>query len=165
MSKTLKRILLGLLIVVVAIQFVRPNRSTPPLNAGIDFLTLVSPPADVTNTLKAACYDCHSYETKYPWYANVAPVSWWIGNHISEGREHLNFSEWGKYTIDRQAHKAEETHEEVAKGHMPLTSYPPLHPEARLTDAQREQLVTFFKNLEEELKSIPPMPQLPAENQ
>ncbi len=158
MSKTIRQILLGALVVLVAIQFIRPSQQTPTPDPSIDFLQLANPPANIVSTLKAACYDCHSYETQYPWYANVAPVSWWISNHIREGRQHLNFSEWGKYNLEKQAHKAEETAEEVAEGHMPLKTYPPMHPEARLTQEQRDQIAAYFEALEVELKSIPPMP-------
>ena len=95
--KTLKRILIVLLIVFVLIQFFRIDKSHPKIRKYQDFISITKPPAEIENLLRNACYDCHSYETEYPWYAEVAPVSWWLDHHVEEGREHLNFSTWGKY--------------------------------------------------------------------
>ncbi|MCB9049580.1 MAG: heme-binding domain-containing protein [Lewinellaceae bacterium] len=145
----LKWVGLALLAVLVAIQFFGIDKTNPPVNANEDFITLAAPPADVAQILKNACYDCHSHETAYPWYTNIEPVSWWIGRHIEEGREHLNFSIWGTYDAEKKAHKAEECGEEVEKGEMPLKSYLPMHPEARLSDAQRERLSAWFLAMSE----------------
>ncbi len=154
-------IITGFLLLLVAIQFIRPNRSVPTVPPGADFMLLANVPAEMGSLIKTACYDCHSYETQYPWYANVAPVSWWIGGHIREGRKHLNFSEWGKYNIERKIHKTEECQDEIHSGHMPEKAYTWLHANARLSEAQRLQMVAWFKELEQNLRSIPPMP-LPA---
>ncbi len=83
-----------------------------------------------------ACFDCHSNETKWPAYSNVAPISWLVQHDVDEGREKLNFSEWDK--PQKEAHEAAG---EVREGEMPLAIYLPLHPEARLTDAERKTLV------------------------
>jgi mono/diheme cytochrome c family protein len=83
-----------------------------------------------------ACYDCHSNETKWPWYSNIAPVSWLVIHDTNEGRSKLNFSQWGQ---DRQ--EADEAAEVVEKGEMPLPIYLPLHPEARLTSEEKAQLI------------------------
>ncbi len=90
-----------------------------------------------------ACFDCHSNETNYPWYANVAPVSWLLERHIVEGREHLNFSDWNQSHEghDEEGHEAEEMGETVLEGEMPMRSYLLTHPEARLTDAERQALI------------------------
>ena len=101
--------------------------------------------------LRSACYDCHSHETSYPWYSNLAPVSWWLKNHVNEGREHLNFSVWADYNAKKADHKLEECFEEVAKEGMPLKSYPLTHPEARLSEEQRAKLVTWFKQTRQQL--------------
>ena len=152
MSKNLKRGLLALLAILVVIQFFGINKTNPPVNKSEDFIALMSPPAEVANTLKAACYDCHSHETKYPWYTSVAPLSWWIGNHIEHGREHLNFSTWNAYDAEEKEHKAHECYEEVEKGKMPLKPYVNMHPEARLTDKQKEALISWFKSVEQGAK-------------
>lgn len=152
------RIVTGLLIVLVGMQFIRADRSTPITNPGIDFMQLAAPPAEIATLVKTACYDCHSYQTTYPWYSNVAPISWWIDSHVKDGRKHLNFSEWGKYPLKKRIKKAEETAEEVEEGHMPESSYTWMHGGSRLTAAQRTQLAAYFEEVEAELKSIPAMP-------
>ncbi|MCO6491011.1 MAG: heme-binding domain-containing protein [Phaeodactylibacter sp.] len=152
MSKIIKWVLLGLLAILVVIQFFRIDKTNPPVNAGEDFMAMAAPPAEVAELLKKACYDCHSHETKYPWYTNVAPVSWWIGHHIEEARGHLNFSTWKAYDAEKKAHKAEECAEELEKGLMPLKSYTRMHAEARLSDEQKERLIAWFKSVEEREK-------------
>ncbi len=147
MSTLVKRILLGLLGVLVILQFFQIDQSNPPVQASQDLLSAVQPPEEVASLLKTACYDCHSYQTEYPWYANIQPVGWWLQGHVEEGREHLNYSTWTAYDAEKRAHKAEESAEEVAEGHMPLKVYPLTHPEARLTDAQRERLSTWLTAL------------------
>ena len=85
---------------------------------------------------KRACFDCHSNETRWPWYASVAPLSWRVQSHVDEGREHLDFS-----TFDRSTGEAEEAVEVLQEGEMPLWDYVLAHPEARLTVDEREELV------------------------
>lgn len=145
MSTTLKRVFLGLLAVLVILQFFRIDKTNPPVTTDEDFLYLAAPPQEIGLLIKDACYDCHSNETEYPWYTNVAPISWWIADHIEEGREELNFSTWAQYDAKRRAHKLEEAAEEVHEGHMPLKSYLWLHGEARLSDEQRERLAAWFE--------------------
>jgi hypothetical protein len=151
MSAIVKKVLIGLLIILVAIQFVRIDKTNPPVEESQEFMTLTAPPAEIASLMKVACYDCHSHETKYPWYTNVAPVSWWVKDHIDEGREHLNFSVWGTYSAKKAAHKLEECYEEVEERHMPLESYPLMHPEAKLSDEQVDLLVSWFKEKEKEI--------------
>ena len=157
MSTTMKSVFLGLLFLLAVIQLFRIDKTNPELKPGEDFLTLTSPGADLGAMIKDACYDCHSNETKYPWYTNVAPVSWWIKKHINEGREELNFSLWAGYEAKRRIHKMEEAAEMVHEGEMPLKSYIWMHPEADLSAAQEEQLVAFFKAqmVREELGTAP----------
>jgi len=144
---TKKKIFIGLVIVLVVMQAFRIDKTTKPLDANNDFIALTVPNAEVTEILKSACYDCHSDQTIYPWYTNIAPVSWWIKHHINEGSHHLNFSIWGTYKDKRKHHKLEECIEMVEEGEMPLNSYTWTHKEAKLTDAQKLQLVEFFKGL------------------
>ena len=102
--------------------------------------------------IRKNCYDCHSNQVKYPWYSNLAPVSWWIQDHIEHGREHLNFSEWGTYSAKKKAHKAEEAYEEVEEGEMPLPSYAFIHRHANLNDDEKHELEEWFKGLEAKYK-------------
>ena len=103
--------------------------------------------ADLAIMIKSACYDCHSNKSKHPWYSSIAPVSWWIYDHVEEGREHLNFSEWANYSAERKAHKAEECIEEVEEGEMPMWSYQIAHSEARLSDEELSTLMDWFSSI------------------
>lgn len=147
MKKSIRIILIGLLVVLVAMQFIRPDFENPPVDPQQDFLTIAQPSAEIAALVKDACYDCHSHETTYPWYANVAPASWILQNHILEGREHLNFSKWG--TPDAFPEEPGEAYEEIVEviqeGEMPLWDYKLMHPKARLTETQKNQLVDWFK--------------------
>lgn len=129
----MKKILIGLLIVLVVIQFVRPETNTSGTVGANDIRVSNPVPANVLSVLKRACFDCHSNNTNYPWYANIQPVGWWLQNHINEGKEELNFSEFGTYSAKKAAHKLEETAEMVEEKEMPLESYTWIHKNAKLT--------------------------------
>ena len=135
--RVVRRILKWLLIVVVCLfviaQFKRPARTNPPVDQAqaLEAHTQMTP--HVASILSRSCNDCHSNNTAWPWYTNVAPVSWFIADHVEDGRRHLNFSEWGKGDQRRRNKKLEEICEEVKDGAMPLSSYTPLHPHAKLT--------------------------------
>lgn len=147
----MKYIIISLLAILVIIQFFRIDKSTPPTDPVKDFIGVEVPPAGVEKTLRTACYDCHSHETEYPWYAEIAPVSWWLADHIEEGREHLNYSVWSDYSIKRKKHKIEEMIHEVEDGEMPLSSYTLSHSDANLSDQQKEELITWLKKLNSSL--------------
>ena len=96
----------------------------------------------------AACFDCHSNETRYPWYAYITPVNWWLQkSHIEHGRHHVNFNEWGTYSAEDRAEVVEEGLELLKEGEMPVPSYTWLHADARLADSTRHELVAFFAAL------------------
>lgn len=147
------KIILGLVAVFVVMQLFRIEKVEykEPTNNGI--LLYEKPGERVTQLLKETCLNCHSDQIIYPWYSEIAPISWFVADHIEEGREHLNFSEWGLLTRDRRAHKAEESWEEVEEKEMPLESYIIMHNEADLTTEDREILIRFFKKLEARDKS------------
>ncbi|MFM9949522.1 MAG: heme-binding domain-containing protein [Saprospiraceae bacterium] len=150
----LKKILLGLLAVMVIIQFIRPekNDSNDQQN---HVSTKYEVPAEVASILKGACDDCHSNKTEYPWYANVQPAAWWLAGHVEDGKRHLNFSDFTTRKIAIQNHKFEEVVEMVEEKEMPLPSYTymGLHPEAKLTDQQRQTLVNWAKAQMDTLKA------------
>lgn len=140
-----KRIFLGVLVILVAIQFIRQPKNLSPAGPGPDDLIVrTAPDPAIRLLLETACYDCHSNHTRYPWYADVQPVGWWLANHITEGKNHLNFSTFGQLTPKRAANKLDECADEVTEGGMPLASYKFAHPEARLTPAQRKLLSNWF---------------------
>jgi hypothetical protein len=142
-----KKIILSLFVILLAMQLIRIDKTNPPVVSSKDFINVTHPSKEVEALLTTACYDCHSNTTQYPWYTNVAPVSWWLKNHINEGREHLNFSEWNDYDAEQKAHKVEEMIEEIKEGEMPLSSYTITHSDANLSLNQREQLIKFLSSI------------------
>ena len=142
---SLKRVGIAFIVLFIVIQVFRINKTITPVNEQTDFIAVTQTNPEVATILKNACYDCHSNQPIYPWYTSVAPVSWWIKNHINEGSKHLNFSIWQTYTVKRKDHKLEECVEMIEEGEMPMNSYTWMHPEAKLTDAQQQLLIDWFK--------------------
>lgn len=142
----LKKVFFGFLALLAVAQFIRPSTTNPAVNASLDIQQVSGAPSDVMQIMKTACYDCHSFETRYPWYSKVAPVSWWVANHINEGREHVNFSEFGKLNAEDRSEVFEESAETLQEGEMPLSSYTwfGMHPEAKLSDSDRNKLIAWF---------------------
>lgn len=132
--RVIKYVLIGSLGLAAAIQLVPYGRdhTNPPVTQEVQWDS-----ATTRDLAKRACYDCHSNETQWPWYSHVAPVSWLVQRDVDEGREKLNFSEWDK--PQKEAHEAAEA---VREGEMPMWIYLPTHPEARLTDAEKQALIT-----------------------
>lgn len=145
-KNNMKKALIIVGIILIGIQVFRIDKTNPATTKANDFITLTNPNAEVAEVLKTACYNCHSNNTQYPWYADVAPVSWWIKHHVDEAQEELNFSEWGNYSEKKKLHKLHECYEEVEEGEMPLSSYLIMHKEAKLSAEQRELLEDWFKS-------------------
>ena len=143
--KWVKRFLILALLVLVVLQLVRPDKNDGGYDSLKTFVTETTPTDEVTVILKTACYDCHTNQTKYPWYANVAPFSYWIDEHIEHGKGHLNFAEWGNYSDKRKDHKLEEVIEMVEEKTMPLPSYTWIHKDAILDEAQTAALINWAK--------------------
>jgi Haem-binding domain len=142
-----RNILIGLGIVLLVIQFIRPERNYS--NDQSAHLSTIEPiPPAIEALLKAGCYDCHSNYTNYTPFINLQPVGWWMTNHVNHGKKHLNFSEFAKYDSKRQHHKWEEIAELVENGAMPLSSYTwlGLHPSARFTPEQRQLMIDWAKS-------------------
>ncbi|HEX5623143.1 MAG TPA: heme-binding domain-containing protein [Sulfuricurvum sp.] len=146
----LGKIIIGVAIAAVAIQFIPYGKDhTNPA-------VISEPKWDSPRTKELfnnACADCHSHQTTYPWYSNVAPISWLIAHDIEEGREHFNVSAWGSQTKN----EGKDAAKEVREGEMPLWFYLPTHPEAKLSDAEKQELMsglekTFGKEEEKEEK-------------
>jgi len=146
MKRILKWTLVALLAAFLAIQVVQPDRTEPDIDRAATLDALFSPPPEVASLLRAACYDCHSYETRWPWYSRVAPVSWLIGHDIEEGRGSVNFSTLGALDPDEQRDLLRECAREVKKGAMPLEIYTKLHADARLSEGQRDALNDWFRD-------------------
>lgn len=162
----IRKILIGLLFVLVVIQFIRPAK-----NQGNDqskhINTLYAMPDDVKQILAVACDDCHSNNTRYPWYNNIQPVAWWLADHVKEGKGHLNFSELAGRRTALQYHKMEEVVEMVDEGEMPLKSYTLTHGDARLSTDQRKKIIDWAQSVMDAMKMKFPadslvMPERPA---
>ena len=123
---------------------------------GPNFIGAKKPvPANVAKVLQRACYDCHSNYTVYPWYANVQPIAWWLAHHVNDGKRHFNLSEFTTYTNKRASHKLEDAVNELKEGGMPLPSYTWAHPEARLSEADKQLLIEWAQDMR---KLYPPEP-------
>ena len=114
-------------------QFIRPAKTNPALEQSLAIEAYVQVDPKVAAILERSCVDCHSNKTRWPWYSHVAPVSWFVTDHVNHGRSHLNFSEWGTYDRERQRQLLKQICGEVKSGAMPLSSYTPLHPGSKLT--------------------------------
>ncbi|MCW5553814.1 MAG: heme-binding domain-containing protein [Verrucomicrobiae bacterium] len=143
MKRCAKWIIGGILLAGCLVQLWQPERTNPPVAPGEDFFASNAPPAEVTSILRAACYDCHSYETRWPWYSKVTPLSWWVVDHVKEGRDRLNFSEWPHDRTRKARSYYRGIQEEVEYGKMPLPSYTWMHAGARLSEQQRQALMEW----------------------
>jgi len=153
----IKKILIGLGVIIVIIQFFQPEKPFKFENTG-DIKTKYHIPKEVRSLLLVACGDCHSNRTIYPWYTNIQPIGWWISRHVTGGKRHLNFSEFTTRPIAYQNHKFEEIMEQVKEKEMPLPSYTFLgmHSLANLNDKQRESIVNWAQAKMDTLKVLYP---------
>ena len=131
-----KRFLLLFCLLILLIQFVRPQKNSGDLYGSEHISRVVEVPENIKLILNAACNDCHSNNTKSYWYSEIMPIGWWLNHHVEEGKEELNFSEFASYSLDKQDDKLEEIKEVILEKEMPLESYRKLHKEARLTEVQ-----------------------------
>ncbi len=140
MKTALRRSLLGLLVVLVLLQLVPVDRSNPPVVSPVDA------PPEVETILRQACFDCHSNETRWPWYGYVAPLSWWMAHHIEEARGDLNFSDWPVFDFAGQELAFRDIVEQIEKDEMPLKSYRIMHRGARLSDRERRTILDWARS-------------------
>jgi len=149
----IKKILLVLIIVLIAIQFIRPQKNVHPARQTAHISTIYAVPADVDTILAKACNDCHSNNTRYPWYNNIQPVAWWLKSHVDDGRSELNFDEFASYRAGKQYHKLEEVKEQIEKDEMPLSSYTLIHTDAKLTDAEKQELINWSEGIRKQMQA------------
>lgn len=141
MKKRWKWLLLAVPVAFALLQFTNPARSNPPVRN--DLIATTHPPAAVTTLLRDACYDCHSHETIWPWYSRIAPGSWLVTSDVNGGRHHVDFSDWPKDPAT-DVRELGWIYEVVAHHEMPPPQYTFMHPAARLTKAQHQQLLNWF---------------------
>ena len=147
----IKKIGLSLVIVFIIIQFIQPGRNKSEQVPGTDITKLYNVPGDVRHILVNACYDCHSNNTRYPWYTYIQPVGWMLAKHIRDGNADLNFSEFGKYTKRRQMSKLMGIANSIKDGSMPLSSYTLIHKDARLTTEEKKSVITWASNTKDSI--------------
>ncbi|RYE35902.1 MAG: hypothetical protein EOP48_30025 [Sphingobacteriales bacterium] len=150
----MKKIGLIALVPLIGIQVIQPARNTSgQVPSSKDITIITSPDPEVKALLKTACYDCHSNNTNYPWYATIQPMGWLLSSHISNGKAELNFDEFGNYPGRRQQSKLKSIASQVEKDEMPLGSYSLMHKEARLNREQKTMIINWA------LKAIDSLPE------
>lgn len=139
--KILKYFLIIALAAFIIIQFIRPNKNEGGYESVMAFENETKPSVQVATILKEQCYDCHSNQTQYPWYSEIAPASYWLADHIKDGKKHFNVSAWSEYSVKKKDHKLEELIEMVEEGEMPLDSYTWIH--GKLEDDDKKLLLQW----------------------
>lgn len=150
--KTIRKIGLGLLVILVLLQAYRPAKNDSKKTDN-DISKVYAVPEDVKTILAKACYDCHSNSTVYPWYANIQPVRMFLDNHVTDGKRHMNFNDFTEYRIARQYKKLDECMEQVKEGDMPLESYTLIHKNAILSDTEKQKLFDWCTTVRDSIKA------------
>jgi len=151
--RIIKMILLVLLIIVVGIQFIRPVRNESEQVLLTDITMTFNMPDSVLDALKISCYNCHSSNTIYPFYANFQPVAWMLNNHVKNGKDKLNFSDFGAYSRRRQLSKLKSMVSQIQDDKMPLPSYTLFHKDAALTEKNKLSIINWANKTTDSLSS------------
>lgn len=137
----------------IAVQFIQPAHNKSVQILPTDFAVLYKPPQQVQQILQNACYDCHSSNTNYPWYSNIQPMAWMMARHITNGKEKLNFSEFGSNSTRKQISKLKEISNQIKDGEMPVTSYKLMHKNANLSQEEETLLMTWLQTKADSLSA------------
>jgi hypothetical protein len=144
--KILTWLLWGGIGLFLGVQFFRPQKNIQNNISKTDIRNVIPTSNEVINILDRACNDCHSDNTRYPWYAEIMPLGWWIDRHIKDGKRHLNFSISATYSVKKLDHKLEEIEEEINKENMPPSNYTIIHKNAKLTNEDKNNLLEWIRN-------------------
>jgi len=150
-----KRILLMGVAVLAVAQFIPVARTNPPMDSSKAIVAIIPVPSQVSAVIDRACQDCHSNHTVWPWYSQIAPISWFVVHDVNEGRRELNFSDWGHYTARRQDRKLKEICEQVDNGNMPIAAYTLMHPQAKLAPSDRKTLCEWTAGARKTAEATP----------
>lgn len=142
----MKKVFLGLLVVFILMQMIRPNKNDSRNDIN-HISTVMKVPNEVQEILKTSCNDCHSNFTVYPWYSEIAPISWYLAQHVNDGKAHMNLSEWTVYNKNQQTHILNDFEEVLESHEMPLSSYLLIHEDAKMTDEQYKILMNWVKTI------------------
>ena len=148
-----RKVLLVLLVILVVIQFIHPARNISGSEQPNNISRVYDVPADVKTILDKACMDCHSNNTRYPWYFKIQPVDWWLTHHIKEGKRGLNFDEYANKPVRYKFHRLEDVVDQVKKGEMPLNSYLWIHKDAVLSDREKNILINWAEGITSQIKA------------
>ncbi len=151
----IKKILVGLLIVLIVMQFIRPEKNLSA-DTTKDITTKYPMSDSVKLVFDKACADCHTNKTNYPWYTAIEPIGYWTANHVKDGKRHFNLNEFAGYRIGKQNKKLEECIEQIKEGEMPLPSYTLIHQEAKLTEAEKALISDWCQNIVDTIKATYP---------
>ncbi|WP_299222363.1 heme-binding domain-containing protein [uncultured Aquimarina sp.] len=146
----IKKIGISLVILIVILQFFRPDKNESGYETIAAFEAQTMPSSEVKEILRANCYDCHSSQTQYPWYAEITPVNYWLADHIAHGKGHFDASAWDAYTDKKKDHKLEELIEMVEDKTMPLDSYTWIH--GKLSEEDAQKLINWAKKVRTQFK-------------
>jgi hypothetical protein len=149
--KIVKIVILILLVAFVGIQFVFTERNQSDVVPKTDFIVVHNVPNTIKNKLQVSCYDCHSNNTRYPWYNKIQPVTWLLEDHIKEGKAELNFSEWGSLSSRRKTSKLRSIIKQIEQNEMPLSSYTLMHRKALFSEEERQGIIQYLTELKNNL--------------
>jgi hypothetical protein len=150
--KAFKKILIVLLVILIVMQAFRPAKNTSN-DTSKDISKSYVVPENVKLILVKACNDCHTNSTRYPWYAEVQPVSWWLNSHINEGKSKFNLNEFEGYRVARQYKRMQDCIEQLKEGDMPLPSYTIIHKDAILTETEKQTLMNWCEVVRDSIKA------------
>lgn len=139
------------LIAFVVIQFFPVDYNQNETIPQTDFMLVNNVPATVKKSLQVSCYDCHSNNTKYPWYNKIQPVAWFLEEHIKDGKKELNFNEWESLSNRRKASKLRSIIKQIESGEMPLNSYTLIHKDAKFSSEETNEIINFIAQLKDSL--------------
>ncbi len=148
-----KKALLTLLIVFIAIQFIQPAHNKNGQVLPTDIVKLYNVPLNVQSVVKTSCYDCHSNNTRYPWYFNIQPLGWMLNSHVTNGKENLNFSDLGSYSERKQKNKFRAIAKSIDEGSMPLWQYTIIHKDARLTTETKALITNWIEKTKDSIST------------
>jgi hypothetical protein len=155
-----RKIMLLLLVALIVIQFIHPKKNKAE-GAQPNYIgNVFTIPPDVQPILAKACNDCHSNNTRYPWYSKIQPVHWWLDNHIKDGKKEVNFDEYTNKSLRFQYHKMEEVIEMVKEGKMPLNSYTWIHKDAKLNSDEKNKIIAWANSVMDTMKAHYPVDSL-----
>ncbi|MEO6584657.1 MAG: heme-binding domain-containing protein [Ferruginibacter sp.] len=149
--KLYKKILLLLLFVFFVLQFIQPPKNSGKEILSSDITRVFSVPQNVLDVLKTSCYDCHSNNTRYPWYSFIQPGAWWMAHHIEEGKQNLNFSDFGSYSLRRQQNKLRAVINSIKDSTMPLKPYAVMHADATLSNDKKIVVIRWMNKIKDSL--------------